>query len=230
MYLKAPKFCLFTLIPLAGCLDIPDAPSDSRQVERIGISVSQENSDSTLLKIRPGDTATLNTEIYPRQYRSDLSFQWIYVDSLSRDSSILGRKDKYGISPEAIDSIPNVLKVTDSEGNSQTIAFHVIVNTPPSFSEESTPADQDTLYGNSRSSFLFQWETSSNDEFLDDVIYHTLILDGNAKDVGKLTQVYQSGFSEGKHTFCVIATDAFGDSDTLETRTFYVLDTLGGSL
>jgi len=218
---------IFVTLLLAGCLDIPDEPNLERQVGRVEVYILQDGiSDSTLLKINPSDTASLEVSVYPRQYKKELSFQWFYLDSDSKDTSSIAKGNSYTIVPNK-KKIPNLLKATDNENNSLYVKFEVIVNTAPVLSDKTVPADGDTLYGNLHTSFKFEWETKDSETDHAD-INHTFILDGQQINIGALTTIYQSEISSGKHTFSVIATDHYGDSDTLDTRTFYVLDTLGG--
>jgi hypothetical protein len=42
--------------------------------------------------------------------------------------------------------------------------------------------------------------------------------------VGTLQSVQQSGFEKGVHTYQVVVTDSYGDSDSLPRLTFTVLD------
>lgn len=215
------RFCIVGLLSfiLFGCLDIPTKPNTSAKIERINVYVEQVNSkDSTLLKINPNDSAKLHVDVYPRQYKNDLSFEW-YIDE-----NVLGKESSYKIKKNIKnDSIPNKVSVTDSEGNRREISFSIIQNTPPSIDSDAIPASGDTLYGNSKTAFLFQWNTNDEDYQKGDRISHTLIIDDKAYSVGALESIRQSGFTEGKHHFKVIATDSYGDSDTLKTHTFYVL-------
>ena len=57
---------------------------------------------------------------------------------------------------------------------------------------------------------------------------HTLVIDSVRASVGSVTEIMQSGFAEGKHTFRVIVYDSYGDADSLSEKTFYMLDTLRG--
>ena len=67
------------------------------------------------------------------------------------------------------------------------------------------------------------------DAFDENRLQHTLIIDGSEYPVSRLTEILQSGFTEGEHSFQILVQDTFGDADTLPERHFYVIDTLGGS-
>lgn len=224
-FLAAVFFCI--LFSLAGCLDLPDDPETGNKIERISLRISQPGiKDSSLLKIHPGDSATLFADVYPQQFRDEITFQWYYID-LEGEMELIGKGLSLGISTE--DYLPNFFIATDKEGNQEKGAFEIIVNSPPTLSNETTPANGDTLWGSSTMAFLFKWESTDIDEILGmDSLQHILQIDGNSYPVGPLTQIMQSGFSAGKHSFRVIAEDSRGDSDTLDARSFYVYEKEGG--
>ena len=216
------------LFVLMCCLDIPDEPNTESQLEYVSIIVQQEGKeDSTLLKIHPSESSIVRSTVYPRQYKSQLSFQW---SRHTKDSSyVLGEGPEYIIEAKADkNKIPNELKVTDEAGNSLTKSFEIFMNMEPVLNKSTIPAPNDTLYGNKHSAILFKWYSYDNDSFDEDKLEHTLIIDGQTYPVGRLTQIRQSGFNEGAHSFQIIVFDTFGDSDTLAPVTFYMVDTLGG--
>lgn len=218
---------VFALLALQGCLDIPDEPNTERELERVDIVVLQAgNEDSTLLKIRPSDSSVIRASIYPRQYKNQLSFLW---SKQTKDTSLtLGEGQDYTIPPNtSTDSIPNRLEVIDEAGNSIQKSFEITVNMEPVLEDFTIPADMDTLFANTHTSILFKWRSFDYDSFDEDRLDHVLIIDGTTYPVGRLTEIRQSGFKEGEHTFQVIVFDTFGDSDTLDIRSFYVRDTLG---
>lgn len=224
-------FCAFASTTLWGCLDIPHSPKTSQGVERINVYVSQKGvQDSSVLKIHPGDTATLKVYVYPRQYKKDLTFEWLNK-SLFEDSPeimSLGEGTEFKIPPYTSPSlIPSVLRASDKQGNSMNISFNVIMNSPPTMNTNTKPAQGDTLYGNSSTAFLFAWGAMDPDLLYDDNLSFTLIIDKKTYHVGNLTSIQQSGFSEGEHSFKIIVTDMYNDSDTLKSRNFFVIDTLG---
>jgi hypothetical protein len=222
-------FFACTLFALSGCLDIPDEPNTGHELESVEIVVLQAGKeDSTFLKIRPSDSSTVRASVYPRQYNKQLSFLW---SRQTKDTSyVLGEEQDYTIYANAgLHQIPNALDISDEVGNSIHKEFNIVVNMEPAMEEKTVPADNDTLFGNTHTSILFKWKSYDNDDFDEDKLEHTLIIDGTTYPVGHLTEIRQSGFEEGPHTFQVIVFDTFGDSDTLGTRTFYVVDTLGGS-
>lgn len=219
----------FALFALLGCLDVPGDPNTERELDHVEIVVLQAGKeDSTLLKIRPSDSSIVRASVYPRQYKNVLTFQW---SRQTRDTTYdLGEGQDYTIYANAgKNTIPNTLKVIDEVGNSIQKDFSITVNMEPVMEETTIPAMDDTLYGNTHTAILFKWRSYDNDSFDEDKLQHSLIIDGVSYPVGKLTEIRQSGFDEGEHTFQVIVFDTFGDSDTLAPTTFYVVDTLGGS-
>ena len=122
------------------------------------------------------------------------------------------------------------LEVFDEVGNTLRKDFVINVNMAPKLNTTTIPANGDTLYGNEHTSIQFKWSSYDYDSFDENKLQHTLIIDGTEYPVSRLTEIVQSGFTEGKHTFQIIVQDSFGDADTLAPRSFYILDTLGGTL
>lgn len=215
-------------LALLGCLDVPDEPAEGIYLERLDIFVFQDGTaDSTLLKIRPTDSSTVKVSTYPRQLKNSLSCRWLLV---KKDSSFtIGEGFEYIIPANTkSNEIPNAIEVTDEVGNTVRKDFAISVNMPPQLEPETTPADGDTLYGNENFSVRFKWRSSDSDSFDENRLEHTLVIDNISYSVGNLTELQQSGFSEGRHSFSIIVKDSFGDADTLPAQTFYMVDTLGG--
>ena len=215
-------------LALLGCLDIPDEPQTAQEVESVSLYILQDGQqDSSLLKIRPGDSAILAAQVYPRQYKKDLSFSWIRRTSFK--DSLLGTEETYTLPAQARESSqPNLLILEDKVGNTREYPFSIIVNTPPTLSSETAPAEGDTLYGNTHTAIRFKWKSSDSDDNDFGKLSHTLIIDNLQASVGGVSEILQSGFSEGEHTFRVIVYDSHGDADSLPEIRFYIQDTLGG--
>jgi hypothetical protein len=216
-------------IALIGCLDIPDEPTESTALEQLDIYVFQEGTaDSTLLKVRPTDSSIVRASTYPRHLQSTLTCRWLQV---KKDSNlVMGEGFEYTIPADAKSSdIPNAVEVTDVVGNTFLKEFKIVVNQKPTLDSITEPTSGDTLYGNRNTSIRFKWRSYDSDSFDENSLVHTLIIDSTSYSVGHLTEIMQSGFSEGAHTFQVIVADSFGDADTLPEKTFYMVDTLGGS-
>ena len=209
-----------------GCLDIPDEPQTDREVESVSLYILQDGQqDSSLLKIRPGDSAILAAQVYPRQYRKELSFSWIRQTIIG--DTLLGTDETYTLPAYiTIGALPNLLVLKDKVGNTQEFPFSIIVNTPPVMSLKTEPADGDTLYGSSNTAIRFKWNSADSDDNDFKQLSHTLVIDGAETHVGSVTEIMQSGFSEGKHSFRVFVYDSYGDADSLPEITFYMLDTL----
>lgn len=214
---------LFLCVLVCACLDEPTFPDTSQKIERIGIFVSQNGlNDSTLLKIHPSEEATLRAEVYPRQFKEEVSFKWF------RDTMELGNTSSFVIQPySGIRSIPNILSIIDKEGNSIQDTFNIVSNTPPFFDDETSPSDNETICANKNTAIQFSWNSFDIDYAYGDQNHYTLIIDDKEYYVGNLTNVMQSGFSEGEHTFKVIVADSYGDRDTLKVRTFFVSNCSG---
>ena len=201
-----------------ACLDIPDTPEPKNTASYVAIYAVQKGStDSISLKIHPKTPATLKAEVHPKGLESELDFGW-YRDSL------LGTGESFKI-PAYTDNadIPNKLIVKDGEGNFISVDFEVTVNSPPAFTKDFSPAQGDTLYGTTRTSFAFSWKAEDSEDATLDYI---LELDTAHYHVGALEKVQQSGLHPGIHIFQVIVKDSQGDTDTLPLVKFYVIDTL----
>ena len=201
-----------------ACLDIPDSPEPKNTASYVTVyAIQKDKADSASLKIHPESPATLKAEVYPKELESELDFAW-YRDSL------LDSGDTFKIPSYAEkESIPNRLVVKDSEGNKADLSFEITVNSPPTFTEDFSPAQGDTLYGTTRTSFAFSWKAEDSEDAALDYI---LELDTDRYYVGALENIQQSGLTPGTHLFRVIVKDSEGDTDTLPLVKFYVVDTL----
>ena len=222
---RVPVFKQLRLLPavavaflLCACLDIPDSPEPKNTASYVTVyAVQKGKADSASLKVNPESPATLKAEVVPRELESELDFAW-YRDSL------LGSGATFKISAYAEEnSIPNRLVVKDGEGNTADLDFKITVNSPPTFTEDFSPAQGDTLYGTTRTSFAFSWKAEDSEDASLDYI---LELDTAHYYVGALEKIQQSGLQPGTHLFRVIVKDSEGDTDTLPLVKFYVVDTL----
>ena len=222
--------CIFTCIfagfvaSISACSDIPDIPDRSAKIQSVDVFVSQfgENFFEPL-KVNSKDTATLVADVAPHDYKDSVKYYWYNGDSLLDSGSLYTVPPASSRnSPEA--SLPDRIVIDDGEGNSLEKSFTVTVNAPPEISDQTVPAEGDTLYGDAHTPLLFSW--SSYDSDFDD-LSNTLVIDGEAFSVGPLNRVLQSGLGEGTHTFTVIVEDPYGDRDSLPRRVFVVVDTLG---
>lgn len=210
----------------AACMDIPDAPDDSKKVKSVEISISQFGESHTApLKVNSNEDAQLVATVLPKQSSKELTYYWY------NGEDIMDSGATYDISALLMQSdfisenfIPNRVTITDSEGNSLEKTFEVIINAPPVLDTETIPADGDTLYGTSNTPILFQW----NFYDLNDSVEIVLEIDDIPYSVGELNSLLQSGFYPGRHSFKITVTDSYGDSDSIPLQDFYVIDTLGG--
>lgn len=207
---------------LAACFDIPSEPSTKNSLKGVTIQIEQNGIvDTVLLKIHPTDTAILSAQIHPSKFKNNLNFSWYYVSG-DQTKNWVGLSSKITIPPKTSkEDIPNLLQVTDKEGNSSTFEFEVIINSPPTLKAATTPAQGDTLYGDTATSFFFNWQSYDNDN---EKLSHTVIIDSSHYEIGELTHFYQSGFAEGKHTFQVFVYDKYGDADSSSVIPFYVIN------
>ena len=213
---------------LVACLDIPDSPDSSEKITSIDIYVKQFGESRTEpLKVNSNDSARLIASVNPENLRNKVRYYWYNDEDLMDSGSTYEITTNQMVSEFISNSfIPNRVTIVDDEGNSLEKTFSVTVNAPPRISSETEPADGDTLYGNIHTPFKFQWSAEDNDS--SDSLHCILEIDDVKYNVENLESIMQSGFTEGRHSFRIIVTDSFGDSDSLDTREFLVLDTLEG--
>lgn len=226
-----PRLLSTSLALVAGavfwaCMDIPDAPDDSKKIYSVEISIEQSGEIRTdPLKVNSNDTARLIATVIPSTKSKKLRYLWYNGEDILDSGTTYAISTSYMASSFISENfIPNHLVIFDSEGNSLETDFHVLVNAPPILSEKTFPADGDTLYGTPDSPIHFQWSFYDSNDSVDIV----LEIDGISYSVGNLDNIHQSGFYPGRHSFRIIATDSFGDSDSIPLQDFYVIDTLGG--
>lgn len=209
--------CLGVLF--AACLDIPSDPDTQGKIVSISVCTMQYGkTDSTLLKVNPKDSALIVTKVNPEKHKRDLKYYWY------NNQELLDSGSTFPIIFMVNLLIPNRLVVEDGQGNTIEKNFHIITNAPPVIGSEATPADKETIFGTTETPIRFSWKTG--DSNISDELEHILEIDGITYPVGPLTEVLQSGFEPGEHTFRVFVADPYGDSDTLPLRHFYVVDTL----
>lgn len=213
---------------MGACSDIPDLPDGSTKIQDFEVYVHQFDEDTfEPLKINSNDSASLGIYVSPESNKDKVQYYWYNGEDL------LDSGDTYSVSTTmtatpftAQNFIPDRAEIVDSEGNRLEKELTIIVNAPPEISFHTEPADGDTLYGNTHTTFPFSWSSWDRDD--DDRLYNIIEIDGTAYSVGELNSVRQSGFSEGEHTFRIIVEDSRGDKDSIPSRSFFVIDTLGG--
>lgn len=213
-----------------ACLDVPSDPQTSSKISDVTIISSQNGiTDTALLKVNSTDSSSLEAEVHPSTYKNDVTYYWY------NNEDILDSGRRYTISPTTAQSgkltkmlVPNRLVIKDKEDNSIEKLFKVIVNSSPSLSDTTKPADGDTLYVDRQATILFQWESYDRDQ--DQNLEHVLEIDSIRYAVGSFLQLKQSGFAPGAHSFRVIVADPYGDMDSTSLRSFFVVDSTGGPL
>ncbi len=211
----------------SACLDIPSPPKDTAKITSVNVFAKQfDKAIETPIKLNSSEEAELIAEVTPSKHKKDVQYYWY------NGEEILDSGATYTVPTSYMDSsfisqnfIPDRLVIEDHEGNTLETSFHVTVNNPPQLLAETTPADGDTLYGNSYTPILFTWQSFDRDE--NNYLNNTLEIDGVRYNVGDLQEVMQSGFTEGRHTFRIFVEDSMGDQDSSATQEFFVIDTLG---
>ena len=213
---------------LGACSDIPDLPDSSSKIQDFEVYVHQ--ADENLfdpLKINSNDSATLVVHVTPDTYQDKVRYYWYNGEDVLDSGNSYPVSTTMTASPFTVQNfIPDRVEIIDNEGNRLEKQISVIVNAPPEISKVTTPANGDTLYGNSHTPFLFAWYAWDRDD--DDIIYSIIEIDGKSYSLGDLDNIRQSGLDEGEHTFRIIVEDSRGDRDSIPSRTFFVLDTLEG--
>lgn len=212
-------------ITVSACFDIPSKPSERNSVKGVSIYTKQGGKvDSTLLKIHPQETAEIFVKANPDKYTEDLNYIW-FKEKTENVDIWLGAGETYFLPKNvSADSIPNKLVVKDAENNSFVSYFNIVINTPPKIDSVIAPQQSDTLYGNTNTSFQFEW--TSHDKDNEDLTY-TILIDSIPYNVGEFKSVRQSGFSAGEHTFQVIVADNYGDTDSSDVISFHVTTNKG---
>lgn len=210
---------------VSACFDIPSQPSEQKSVSNVSVYIKQGGKiDSSLLKIHPQADAMIIATAHPSKYTGDLDYEW-YKEGKDNKSAWLGNGEMYLI-PKNMESakIPNKLIAKDAENNEFVLHFDIVINTPPTIDSITKPLPNDTLYGNTKTSFQFEWYSHDKDN--EDLTY-TILMDDKSYVVGEFNSIRQSGFSAGEHTFQVIVTDNYGDSDTSDVVKFFLKGTEG---
>ena len=222
-------FCLSFMagVVLVACLDVPDLPELSGKIQTVEVSVKQgDETYNDPLKINASEDAQLLVNVPSGVERGHLRCYWFNGDEVLDSGLTYDVFTEYMLSSVFRENfIPDKVVLVDREGNSLEKDFQVIVNAPPVLSDTTKPADGDTLWATPTTPIRFSWYAVDRDETVS--LKSILFIDSLAYDVGSFQSVLQSGFSSGLHTFQIVVTDSYGDSDTLPRRTFTVLDTTG---
>ena len=206
-----------------ACLDVPDSPELSGKIQNIEVSVKQSGETrETPLKVNANEGAQLLVNV-PSEVGRELRCYWL------NGGEVLDSGLTYDIFIEYMVSnifrenfIPDQVILVDREGNSLEKGIQVVINAPPVLSDSAKPVDGDTLWATPTTPIRFSWYVVDRDENV--ALNSVLLIDDVAYNVGTLQSVQQSGFEKGVHTYQVVVTDSYGDSDSLPRRTFTVLD------
>ncbi len=218
-FLRLLNICLALALGavFVACLDIPDSPDTSLRVSSIKIySIQYGKTDSTLLKVNPRDTARLVAIATPIESEKDLKFFWFNEGYFLDSGAAITIDVKY---PKFV---PDQLIAVDPLGYTQEVKVQVIANAPPILSSKSEPADGDTVYASRTTPITFRWYA---EDVEDEELENILEIDDAIFSVGGLSQIKQSGFKPGKHTYRVITRDIYGEADSLPQKKFFVVDT-----
>lgn len=210
---------------LSACFEIPSEPIPPKAVKKIEVKVIQEgNPDSSSFKVKPKSQVELYAKVTPKSNSDDLTYNWKFSQEDGSEASIFSG-NPYKTTTSYLKQLPNKLVVTDAEGNQIVKTFDIVINSPPTITNILSPKQNTILVGNEKTAFKFDWiVTDENDTNLSS----TVLWDGVPQNVYKLNQVWQSGFSSGKHTFQVIVEDSYGDTDTSEVINFRVYNPEAG--
>lgn len=200
-----------SLLPQA-CLEAPSSPEISGTTLSVSVcALQRDTSCSVPFQISPADSFTLFAETLPDSAVKKLSFRWV--------------KGKEELCPSAVfatDSsrAPDTLLVEDSQGNRLSAPVAYLFDSAPVFQGILSPADGDTLAGDSTTAFRFAY--AARDDDAGDSLFYTLEFDGEPFFAGTHTEVSTSGFSAGAHTFRITVKDSFGLADSSDVVRFFV--------
>lgn len=198
---------------LGACSEIPSVPSERDKVTGVSVAILQNDLlDSTSYKINSNDSAQIIAFVHPDKFAEKLHYYWYHEDEFLDSGST------YSVTFMIKKLIPNRLVVIDDQENSLETAFDIVLNAPPRIGASMIPADSTVFHQDFHTPILFRWYTYDHD----DAVTSTFILDGEEYDVGYLTQITESGFEEGEHTYQVIVTDSHGDQAVSPKRVFFV--------
>ncbi len=219
-FLKFFLLGTYSFLFLTACLDIPNTPNTDKKVTQIGVywSGADKNESSSIL-VNSKDPFSLIAYSKPSQYHKHLKFYWYQDQKLIKEGDSI-----YIQSPQAVSKIPNRLVAKDPENHSLEFKFKVLLNDAPQMQKESIPQNQDTLFGDFYTAFLFSWK--SYDPNSNDRLQHYIQIDDTVYETGTLTSIQQSGFAPGKHSYSIWVVDSYGASDTLKNKVFYVMEAL----
>lgn len=202
-------------ISFNGCLETPHSLEDTPYLYSTEIFLIHENGGTSPSLQTPRDTKfSLCVKTTPAFLSDSLEYFWHKKDS------ILSKENPYSYTPKKT-LIPDSVSIKDKAGNSIGMAFEVILNTGPKLNKILHPTEGDTLYGDSKTPFLFSWEATDIDG---DTLQFYLEKGTKIFPVGILNYVHLSNFSEGIHKIRIIAKDKYNNTDTSATRTFYVME------
>lgn len=206
---------LFGSLLLEACLEAPDAPQIFAETPRISVCMFQND---TLCKIElqasPSDSFTLRANVFPESLFADLRFTW----KRSPDE-VLKEGSEFATDTSRV---PDSLIASDRYGNRISEPLDFIFDSPPKFLDETVPEENDTLYGDASTAFLFAYGATDADP--EDTLAYTVLLDSASFDAGTLTRFFQSGFAPGIHTFRVFVEDRYGLRDSTEIIRFFVVE------
>lgn len=199
------------LLPQA-CLEAPSSPKISGGTLSVSVCARQrDTSCSAPFQISPADSFALFAKILPDSAAQKLSFRWVKGGEELCPAAIFATDSSRA---------PDSLLVEDSQGNRLSTPVAFLFDSAPVFQGILSPADGDTLSGDSTTSFHFAY--AARDDDAGDSLFYTLEFDAEPFYAGTLTEVFTSGFSAGTHTFRVTVKDSFGLSDTSDAVTFFV--------
>lgn len=203
----------FSGIFLIACLESPDSPKINSEPISVSICAFQRDSSCTVpLQLSPRDSFSLYAKISSKKNDGELFLRWILDDG-----KILADGAQFSTDSS---NAPDSLILLDSEGNRLGTFVEYLFDNAPKFNAETAPADGDTLVGDSTFAFRFAYSATDADE--GDTLRYTVVWDSVSFYAGTQTELFQSGFSPGLHTFWVIVEDPHGQSDTSKTVRFVV--------
>ncbi len=200
---------------LFACLETPDSPAKIGNLFRLSVCLEKDSSCTIPLQVSPGDSFTVYAKTSPAEFENLLQFSWI------KNEKVLHRGKFFATDTS---QVPDSLIAIDDEGNRLSFSLDFTLDSPPKLSQKIIPENGDTLAGNSATAFFFSYSATDADK--KDSLFYTLEWDSTFFYAGNLTQIYQSGFAPGNHTFRVYVQDRYGLRDSSEIIHFFVVEEL----
>lgn len=197
---------------LFACLETPDSPEIFNRTPTVSICAVQRDSTCVQpLQVSPSDSFLLDAHV--SEFKDDLKFQWVQAPK-----KILSEAPRFATESSCV---PDSLLIFDTMGNRLSFPVSFLFDSAPILDSQTVPAEGDTLRGSATEAFFFSYSASDVDE---DSLFYTVVFDSLEFFAGTLTEIFQSGFTPGWHSFRIFVKDSYGLADSSDVIRFFVED------